>query len=200
MSHPKKVQRTGFLVRTLPLLILLLSGSCKWGAPDYSLTVIVEDGVTGTPEAGKHVYQELTTVQLNYTPVNPLHTVEVMLNGDVRKAGISSLVMYGNAYQLTARLVDIRGSWKITLTNTDTSIAAPDPFVITISGPDLVSGTFSDGRGFHGTWSATSSSLTLVYLDWNFYVLSGTVFDMGYNAGTFSGGGLTGTWSATRQD
>jgi hypothetical protein len=200
MSHRKKVQRTGFLVRALPLLILLLSGSCKWGPPDYSLTVIVEDGVTGTPEAGKYSYQELTTVQLNYTPVNPLNTVEVMLNGDTRKTGISSLIMYGDGYRVTARLVDIRGSWKITLTNTDTSIAAPDPFVITISGPDLASGTFSDGRGYHGTWSATASSLTLAYWDWNFYVLSGTVFNMGYSSGTFSGAGLTGTWSATRQD
>jgi hypothetical protein len=199
MNRHSRVTRARFLRAALPLLAFLAVGSCKWGVPNYTLTVTIENGVTGTPEAGQHTYKELTNVTLDYTPVNPLNTVEVILNGTFRKAGLSSVVMYGDGYTLTARLVDIRGSYKVTLSYSDTSITAPDPFIITITGVDLVSGTFMDERGYHGTWTATTDALTLAYWDWDFYVLNTTPFNLGYSAGTFTGAGLTGTWTAVKQ-
>jgi hypothetical protein len=199
MNRHLRISRARILAAALPLVALLGTGSCKWGVPDYTLTVTLEDGVIGTPEAGQHTYKELTNVALNYSPVNPLNTVEVFLNGTIRKAGQSSVIMYGDGYTLTARLVDIRGSYKVTMSYADTSVTAPDPFVITITGADLVSGTFTDERGYHGTWSAMSYVLTLAYWDWDFYVLTTTPFDLGYSLGTFTGAGLTGTWSAVKQ-
>jgi hypothetical protein len=198
MNRPTRVRPARRLAAVLPWLVLLLTGTCKWGPPDYTLNVTIGNGITGTPEPGQHVYQELTTVTLAYTPVNPLHTVEVWINGTARQTGSSSLVMYDD-YQLSAQLVDVRGSYKVTLTYLDSSVTAPDPFLITLDGPDLVSGTFSDERGYHGTWTATATALTLAYWDWSFYVLSTTVYDMGHNSGTFTGGGLSGTWTSVKQ-
>jgi hypothetical protein len=198
MESKKRYKQAGYL-RGIPiLLLLLLFGSCNWGVPYYTLTVVVEDGVTGTPEPGQYVYVELTNVEFAYTPVNPLHTVEVLLNNKIRKSGSSSIVMYRDGYELKARLVDIRGVWEVTMTYADTSIQAPDPFKITISGPDLLSGNFSDSRGYHGTWTAESNVLTLAYYDWNFYVLTGTVLGLGDETGTFTGEGLSGTWTSEK--
>ncbi|MDH4271117.1 MAG: hypothetical protein OEW18_03975 [Candidatus Aminicenantes bacterium] len=199
MIRIKGTARARSLAWALPLFVLLVAGSCKWGVPVYTLTVSVGDGITGTPETGQYAYEELTAINIEYTPVNPLHTVEVFLNGTTRRSGSSSFMIYRDGYTLTSRLVDIRGSYKVTLTFSDTTIEAPAPFIITVSGPDLVSGTFTDDRGYHGTWSTTETSLTLAYWDWEFYVLSTTAFDIGYNAGMFTGGGLSGTWTAEKQ-
>jgi hypothetical protein len=199
MSSQKRGEGIAFPVGGFVLLALLFSGSCKWGVPQYTLNVVIESGVTGTPEAGKHAYKELSTVILSYTPVDPLETVEVLLNGTIRKEGSSSLIMFNDGYELKASLIDIRGSYKVTLAYTDTSVTAPDPFIITLTGADRLSGSFTDERGYHGTWTAQSNVLTLAYWDWEFYVLSNTVFKMGYSTGTFSGGGLLGAWGAVKQ-
>ncbi|MGA2361546.1 MAG: hypothetical protein ABSG73_03710 [Candidatus Aminicenantales bacterium] len=199
MNRESRGKRSGFPIGAVVLLALLVSGSCKWGTPDYTLNVVLEAGVTGTPEAGKHAYKELTTVTLNYTAVNTLETVEVFLNGTIRNTGTGSVIMYGDGYELKANVIDIRASYKIALTYTDTTITAPDPFIITLTGPDRLSGTFTDERGYHGTWTASSNALLLSYWDWNFYVLAGTVYNMGYSSGSFTGGGQSGTWTAVKQ-
>jgi hypothetical protein len=183
------------------LAIFLLAGGCKWGVPDYSLEVTLEEGVTGTPEAGLHTYKEFTTVTLSYTGINSSDTVEVFLNDTIRQKGSSSVVMFGDGYRLKARLVDPRGSWKITLAYYDTSITPPDPFIITMTGPDVRSGTFTDERGYHGTWTSELNVLKLIYWDWEFYVLTGTAYDFGTTTTTyftFSGAGYGGTWSAVK--
>ncbi len=193
MPAGKKIKPTVAAAGAAIFLTLLAAGGCGWGIPDYSLTVIIEDGVTGTPEVGRYVYRELSTVSFNYTPVNPLHTVEVVLNNSIRSEATGSLVMYGDAYVLKARLVDIRGAWTVAIVNAD---ATTGSFVMTIDGPDLVSGTFSDDQGRHGTWLATAALLTFTYSDWLDYVFTGTAYDM---SGTFTGETKTGTWSATRK-
>jgi hypothetical protein len=199
MNRHLRISRARILAAALPLVALLGTGSCKWGVPDYTLTVTLESGVTGTPDSGQHTYKELTSVTLSYTPVNPLNTVEVLINGRIRQAGLSSIILYGDGYTVTARLVDIRGSYKVTMSYTDASVTPPDPFVITITGADTLSGTFTDERGYHGNWTATTGALTLSYWDWNFYVLTTTPFNLGYSAGTFTGAGLAGSWSAVKQ-
>lgn len=204
MNAQKRGGRIAFPAGALVLLALLLSASCKWGVPDYTLNVELGEGVTGTPEAGKHVYKELATVVLNYSGVNPLETVEVFLNGTIRKEGFGSLIMFGDHYELKASLIDIRGAYKVTLAYSDTTVTAPDPFIITLTGADRLSGAFADERGYHGTWTTKveldgSHVLTLAYWDWEFYVLSNTVFNMGYSSGTFTGAGLTGNWLAVKQ-
>ena len=199
MNREARGTRTGFPIGAVALLAILVSGSCKFSSPNYTLDVVIEAGVTGTPEAGKHSFQELTTVTLSYTPVDPLETVEVILNNTLRFQGTGSFIMYGDGYNLKAGLVDVRGAYKVTLVYTDTSVTAPAPFIITLTGANRLSGAFTDDRAFHGTWTANAGSLTLAYWDWDFYILSRTVFDLGFSNGTFTGGGQSGTWSAVKQ-
>ncbi|MBN2200041.1 MAG: hypothetical protein JW747_09375 [Candidatus Aminicenantes bacterium] len=189
--------RFGFWAGAAALLAFLAAGGCRIGIPDYTLTVVVEDGVTGTPEAGQYVYQELTTVDFDYEAVNPLHSVEVMINGIKRSPATGSVVLYGDGYELRARLIDLRGDWKMTLAYNDEEIPAPGEFTITLSGPDIVGGTFTDSRGFTGVWSTSSDTVTLTYDAWFDYVLTGEVYGM---KGTFTGEELTGTWTAVRPE
>ncbi|MEN6312340.1 MAG: hypothetical protein ABFD80_12475, partial [Acidobacteriota bacterium] len=119
----KRHGKRGFLpVGAFILLAFLATASCKWGVPSYTLTVSLPEGITGTPEPGEHVYKELTTIALNYSAVNSLESVECWLNGDTRKAPDGSLVLYGDGYTLTANLIDIRGSYEVTLTYADGSV------------------------------------------------------------------------------
>lgn len=183
------------------LFLILGSVSCNWGVPEYTLSVVVEEGVTGTPDTGQYVYEELTKVDYLYEPIDPLHTVEVLLNDIVRKTGEGNIVMFGDAYELKARLVDVRGIWKITMSFDDQSVTPPEPFNITLTGGNLTSGPFTDERGYNGTWTAESNQLVLAYWDWEFFVLSGmSVYGFETETGFFSGGGLIGTWTAERQD
>lgn len=167
-------------------------------APDFVLNVNLGEGVTGTPEAGRHVFKEFTTVTYDYKPQNAGETVEVLLNNRIRSEGSGQIIMYGDGYKLDVRVIDIRGVWKISLSYSDGSKAAPGPFLLTIMGPDKLSGVFTDERGYNGTWTAASNSLWLVYYDWEFYVLRGTVFGMGNQPGSFTGEGLSGSWTAER--
>jgi len=196
-TQRKRTLKFGRWAGAAAFLAFLAAGGCRFGIPDYTLTVVVEDGVTGTPESGQYVYQELTTVDYDYEAVNPLHSVEVMINGIKRSPATGSVVLYGDGYELRARLVDLRGTWKMTLAYDDTEIPAPGELTITLSGPDIVGGTFTDSRGFTGVWSTSSDTVTLTYDDWFDYVLTGEVYAM---KGTFTGEELTGTWTAVRQE
>lgn len=200
MEDRKRAGWPVFLWGAASLAILLLAASCDWGVPDYHLTVWLDPGISGTPEAGTYLYKELTQVEFDYRPENPLHTIEVFLNDKNRISSPGTITMYGDGYRLKAKLIDIRGVWKVTLTYSDASVTAPDPFLLTITGPDLVSGTFTDERGYHGMWTAASDVLTLAYWDWKFYVLGGTVYGLGEDPGTFTGDGLSGTWTAEKQE
>lgn len=178
------------------ILIAPLLSCSFFGIPDYGLTVTVKDGVQGTPENGQHSYKDLTAVDYAYTPVNYLHTVEVIYAGDEDSpmAAAGTVTMYTNV-ALEARLVDIRDTWTITFAYDDTTTASIT-FTVTFSGNDILTGTFSDDRGYNGTWDGTSNKITMTYSNWENYVLIGTLFSM---SGTWSNGDVTGTWSAVRQ-
>jgi hypothetical protein len=175
------------------IMILPLMGCSFFGIADYELIVTINDGVHGTPESGQHSYKDLTVVEFAYTPVNSLHTVEVIYEGG-RLAASGSFTMYTNV-ALEARLVDIRDTWKITFAYKDSTTTSIE-FTVTFSGNDILAGTFSDSRGYNGTWDAASNVIHLTYSNWNAYKLTGTLFSM---SGTWSNGSVTGTWSAVRQ-
>ena len=66
MNRERHGKRGVLPVGALLLLAFLATASCKWGVPSYTLEVSFNaEEITGTPEAGKHVYKELTTVTLN---------------------------------------------------------------------------------------------------------------------------------------
>lgn len=184
-----------FLILSM-LFPVIIQTSCQ--PLNYTLTVIVEEGVTGTPETGKYKYKELSTVEFSYLPLNPLHTVEVLINDKYRKSAQDSITLYGDEYVLRARIMDVRGTWKIKMTKSD-STSVNFEFTVTLTGNDVISGTFTDSRGYHGIWdtsySYSGNIITLTYADWKDYVLTGTYFDM---KGNFMGEGTTGSWTSER--
>ncbi len=192
MTSKRRSKTAVFGRITLILLLVLGFSSCEWGIPDYKVTVIIEEGVTGTPEAGEYAHKELTTLSFDYAAIDPIHTVEVFIN-NIRQIASGSITVYTN-FTLTARLVDIRGSWNMKMKWAD-SIDVDFDFSITFNGTDLASGTFTDSQGYHGLWTAEKGTITITYTDWSDFVLTGSVFNM---SGTFTAESDNGSWTATR--
>jgi hypothetical protein len=175
------------------ILVLPLLSCGFFGIPDYELAVTVKEGVKGTPESGQYAYKDLTVVEYKYSPLNPLHAVEVIYKGS-RLAAEGSVNMYSDV-ALEARLIDIRNIWKITF-NYDDATTLSINFKITVSGSNIISGAFSDDRGYVGTWDASKGNIILKYTNWKDYILTGTLFSMN---GTWKGESKAGTWSAVSE-
>lgn len=192
------VSRSAVRMKTCGKILTVLFAAivlthCNFGVPDFTVIVQIEDGVEGTPEAGQYEYAELSNITFEYTPVNPAHVVEVYVNS-TRFSASGTLTVF-NTYTITAQLVDIRQTWSVSMLLPG-SVSADFEFTITISGPDISGGTFSDSRGYNGTWTAVNEIVTLTYTDWSDYVLTGDHYSM---SGSFVGDGVTtGAWSATR--
>jgi hypothetical protein len=180
-------------------IVLLLLGflgiaGCNFGIPDYTLYVTLDQGVVGNPGDGEHVYEDLSSVSYSYETIPDGGTVEVYLN-ETRLSGMGTFTMYNTA-SLRASIMDIRGTWNIKMTWLASSEVNFE-FNITFNGPDNLGGTFTDSRGFHGTWTGLNNALYMFYTDWNDFALSGTVFDM---SGSFSGEENIGTFEMERVD
>lgn len=173
--------------------LLLPLASCGFlSGPDYELLVTIESGVSGSPETGVQAHADLETVDYSYAPLNAKHTVEVMIDGGQETAS-GSLIIYHNT-TLVARLVDIRGAWKVTSVDDDSKETV---FTVTFDGADILGGTFSDSRGYHGTWTGVSGIVILHYSDLEKYIYTGALFSM---EGSYTNGSAEGTWSAKRTE
>ena len=182
----------------LALLLVAAGASCKLGSPDYTITVVIPQEITGTPVSGQYTYAELTQVSFSYSAVDPVYSVEVYLNNKIRYSSSGTVILYGDGYKLTADIIDNRGNWQITMVDATTGAAA-FAFTLTLTGPDVLSGTFTDSRGFHGTWAGSSGILLLTYTDWFDYILTNTVYGLGSaTQGTYEGNSTTGTWTAKK--
>jgi hypothetical protein len=188
-----------FKIRIIPFIfifILMMSISfhnCKgFGIPDWTLEITFEEGVSGTPSPGVYTYEELTTIEYSYYPIDEQHTVEVLLN-DTRWPAAGDIIMYTNT-KIVVRLFDIRGNWDFTLEDNDSDDEME--FSIGFFGENVLSGSFNDSQGHSGTWNIDGEDITITYTDWLDYVLTG---DIGTMNGNWTGDGKTGTWSATRQ-
>jgi hypothetical protein len=198
MDAKKRIKFLLLAGGAVALLIVVGGVSCKMGAPNYTITVVLADGVAGSPATGQYVFKELTTINFSYQGTNALHTVEVFLNDKYRYSASGAFVLYGDGYKLTANLIDLRGDWDVKMTQITpvTNPVVTYTFTITIAGPDLLNGTFSDTQGHHGTWKAESGILILTYTDWVDFVLSGGVYTP---AGTYLGNSTSGTWTSTKK-
>jgi hypothetical protein len=186
----------GYLCGTiiLSILIALWFNGCKnFGVPDYQLKVTIETGAHGTPTSGEYSHQELTEIDYNYLPDNEEHIVEVIVNGG-RWATTGVFTIYTNL-DVEVRVFDIRGTWNFILQSPTDSEDDPLEFVVTFSGDNFLSGTFSDDRGFSGLWSISGNALTMNYNDWQNYILTGTVPTM---TGNWTGENKSSTWRASR--
>lgn len=188
-----------FKIGFIPLIfifILMMSfsfNSCKgFGIPDWTLEITFEEGVAGTPGPGVYSYEELTTIDYSYYPIDEQNRVEVLVN-DNRWSPAGEFIMYTNINVLV-RIFDLRGTWDFTLEDNDSDDEME--FSIGFFGNNVLSGGFNDSQGYSGTWNVDGNTLTITYTDWFDYVLTGYIDTM---VGDWTGDGKTGTWSATRQ-
>jgi len=189
----KKLSRYSALtVIVLGLAMVLFTGACKkFGIPDYTLKITIEDGIQGLPTAGEYVHKDLTVIDYNYESENPDLAVEVIMNGS-RWSPEGTITMYNN-FEMVVRHVNILGDWTFTLTDSsDTAIK--QEIVITFTG-SYGSGDFTDDRGKSGTWHQEGKVLYMSYSDWEVYLLAGNPVTM---TGSYSNGAEAGVWSATK--
>jgi len=176
------------LLSALLVVVITFLNSCNWGSPNYTLTVIVGDGISGTPTTGTYEYKEFTAVEFEYEIDEGAVQPEIYLNTLRSVALNGSLIMYSDI-EMTIKQVDVRDEWVLVLLEDDEEISQ---WNVEFSGSDLRSGTFTDDRGYSGTWQVTDSDeLTITYSDWENYILTGTLSDLG---GDWDGKGKSGTW------
>jgi hypothetical protein len=107
--------------------------------------------------------------------------------------------MYNNM-DVLVRILDIRGTWEVELSvkDPDTGLEVESiEFNITFTGDNLLSGEFTDDRGYEGTWSIDGITINISYIDWQEYTLEGLITTM---EGTFNSDpeDKEGTWRARR--
>jgi len=179
-------------VAVLTLLLISFGGCKNFGSPDYTLTVVIEDGCTGTPEAGSYVLAEMDEIEYEYFPPEEGIIIEVLLNGN-NNTDSGSIIMYNNV-NLTVRILDIRGQWLFTYATENTE---DQQITVTLSGDTPWGGTFTDSNGHNGVWAVDSDDLTMTYTDWADYVFTGSISSM---VGSYTGEGVQLNWNATRSD
>ncbi|MCP5101741.1 MAG: hypothetical protein GY950_00095 [bacterium] len=175
------------------VLILSFAGCKGFGVPDYELRIEISEGIQGTPAAGVYTYEELTVIEYNYSPLDDSHIVEVIVNGS-RWVAEGKFTLFSNM-DVVVRILDIRGTWNFLKEAPSDSTDDSEQFSVTFSGAAFLSGDFTDGRGYNGTWVIDDDTLTMTYTDWNGYVFVGKITTM---EGDWSGEGETGKWSASR--
>ncbi len=183
-------------IKLLAVVLIMLSfsfsGCNGFGSPEFNLTVIIEDGCTGTPEEGTYTLNELDEIEYEYSPPSENIEIEVLLN-DGSKTDSGSFIMY-NDVTLVVRILDIRGNWLFSYFIED---GTTPEMTITFSGDTPFAGTFTDSRGYSGTWIVDGNNLTMTYSNWADYVFTGLISGM---TGNYIGEGVQLGWSASRSD
>lgn len=188
----KNFKNINLLSLLLIFILFSFNGCSGFGSPDYTLTVVLEDGCTGTPDAGIYTLSELDEIEYEYTSPDENIKIEVLANNSARSS-LGTLIMYNNI-TMTVRFIDIRGSWEFSYLIEDGS--EPEMTII-FEGDTEFAGTFSDSRGYSGTWTVDNDSLNMIYSDWEDYVFTGSITIM---EGDYIGEGVQLIWTAVRID
>lgn len=158
--------------------------------PNYTLTVTLGAGCTGTPTATAS-YKKGTVVNYNYTPANGYCNIQVKVDG-VDVPDLGTITMDKNkTLTVTADAVDIRGTWYFTTTGL-TSSNFNAQFVGTASSGTVTLVEFTNT----GTYTVTGENVD--------FTITGPLHFTGKfetsnkMSGSISFTGGSGTWSATR--
>jgi len=188
----KNLKNIILLAFVLMIFSFTFSSCNGFGSPEYTMNVIIEDGCTGTPEAGTYTLNELDEIEFQYFPPTENILIEVLVNNALKPTS-GSFIVYNNI-SFTVRIKDIRGSWLFTYYIVDGTAVEMN---ITFDGDTPFAGTFTDSRGYSGTWAVESSDFTMTYSDWADYVFTGGLSSM---SGTYIGEGVQLSWSAEKTD
>jgi hypothetical protein len=179
------------LIIGVTLVLGLLLSNCKFTGPNYQLEVTIEENITGTPLSGVYSYKEFTEIEYKFTPKEESIPVEVLIN-DSKQVSSGTLTLFTNT-RIIARVFEIKDTWNIRFTKVDGST---ETWSMTFQGDNYLNGTFSDDRGYFGTWKIVDKTLTITYSNWADYVLTASIETMN---GTWAGETLSQKWAANRK-
>lgn len=167
----------------------------------FTLTVTVATGVSGTPAAGTFTHAQGTLVNYSYALAEGYTGLVVTLDGtEVASSGTITMSKDHTISTSATAGKNIQGSWLLTETYDDGSSFN---VTATFSG-NFVSGTVTDSAGGSGTYTfaAATVKFTIVFPDVT-YEYSGSFSDDNTMSGTCkryqtSANVISGTWTATR--
>lgn len=197
----KNKKQTLFAIIIFMMAIAMSGPGCKeFGIPDYTVTITVDENITGTPAAGQYTHKALTEIEFEYNHSEDEQIpISIRLNERLGNHE-GSFIVYNNL-AVHAQIFDIRsGSWKFTMTNSE---GIENEFTITFAGDNYNTGTFTDSRSGdggagHGTWEIQNYRILLTYENWDEYILiSGEDTYIPALSGSWKNGEEdAGTWTA----
>lgn len=184
--------------------VLLSVSACIPTSPEYTVTFIISEGISGSPESGSYTYNEFDAIPYSYEVSSPEYVwPEIYING-TKASAEGSMVVY-NHCTVEVRQIDIRNDavnqddqWEFSLYNSyggEESV-----FRLRFVGESNRSGAFSDTRGHFGTWVISDSkNLTMTFANWDDAVFTGTITSM-TGAWTMTSYPDAYSWTATRKN
>jgi hypothetical protein len=169
----------------------------------FTLTVTLTDGVTGTPAKGTYTYAQGAVVHYNYSLTDGYANLTATLD-ETAVAAASGTVTMNKASVLAIkadRIYDVRGSWALSESYDDGSLFA----VSAVFSGTYEKGTVTDSDGGSGTYALSSGkniAFLMAFPDVTYEYL-GSFSDFDTMSGTCkryqtSAKVITGTWTATR--
>lgn len=176
-------------------IFIIFTPGCKTAEEviQYTLTVDIGTGATGTPASGSHKHEQNAVVSYNYTLESGYQNLAVTLDGNsVSESGTFTITGNHTLAVTAEEIFDIRGNWRLTL---DWETGPSDTWDITFSG-GLNSGTYMDEFAHTGTWTVNGSN---VEIDYPVYPMElvGAFTSQTEMSGDITGC-CSGTWSATK--
>ncbi|HOW45105.1 MAG TPA: hypothetical protein PK919_08040 [Candidatus Aminicenantes bacterium] len=167
----------------------------------YTLSVTLEDGVTGTPASGNTYHTQGTTVPYSYAPASGYVDLKVKLDGvDAAASGTVAMTKDRVIFVTVEKLFNILGQWRMEEAYNDGS---DFDVVATFSGT-AAKGTVSDSQGGSGDYVVSGGEInfTLKFPDVT-YEYAGDFTDDNTMSGTCkryrsSDSVVIGEWTATR--
>jgi hypothetical protein len=127
------------------------------GTGEYSLTVLMEEGATGTPEKGYYYYNAGDQVDYNFSLLEGYRNLSVRLDSVEIPASGTLTITSNHVFSVYTDIqYDIRGSWTLTEGYSDSSAFS---VTLTFSG-DLTSGTVTDSDGGTGTYTVDGNDVS----------------------------------------
>lgn len=171
------------------------------GNIQYELTVTVDTGVTGTPEAGTYAYPAGTEIPYSYALADGWADLSVKIDGtEAAASGTITVSKTTTVYASAEKLYNTLGDWKLEESYDDGSEFS---VVVTFSGIPSA-GTVTDSEGGSGTFTNSGAEIefTLKFPDVT-YEYDGSLTDTDTMSGTCkryrtTDSVVSGDWSATR--
>jgi hypothetical protein len=170
-------------------MVVFFQNNCKTAeeTQEFTLTVSLGTGVSGTPVAGTTTYSENDTVNYNYSAEENYGNLTVTLDG-AAVASSGTITMTGNHTLNVKANVDIRALWVGHMYGWYSHTCT---FGVTFSGGITsgdTKGSFSGNYGSgHGTYTVNENQIdfTLLYTYNATLTCTGTFYDKDHMGGTY---------------